>query len=91
MIKSQNMGVRFVPGLGSVFHLRFYRSDGSNEPLSWEDIQEGKRDLGFGDSAAVEIYPPDSEVINDANIRHLWVLPDGVSLPSLFRRSPRRL
>lgn len=80
------MDVRFVPGLGEVTHLRFYHHDGNPSPLSWEELQEGKRDLGFGDCLAVEIYPPDAEVVNEANIRHLWVLPPGVPVSLLSLR-----
>ena len=44
--------------------------------IAWDDLQRLKRECGYGDRAAVEVYPPDSEVVNDANMRHLWVLPE---------------
>lgn len=42
--------------------------------IKWEEIQEIKRQIGFGDRLAVEIYPKDKDIINVANMRHLWVL-----------------
>lgn len=42
--------------------------------LSWDELQKIKHDVGYGDRYAVEIYPRDEDVINVANIRHLWVL-----------------
>lgn len=42
--------------------------------LSWDELQKIKRDVGYGDRFAVEIYPRDEDVVNVANMRHLWVL-----------------
>ena len=41
--------------------------------ISWDDLQRLKRECGRGDKCAVEIFPPDSEVVNVANMRHLWI------------------
>ena len=43
--------------------------------IPWEDLQRLKAECGRGGYAAVEIYPPDGDVVNVANMRHLWVLP----------------
>lgn len=45
------------------------------DQILWDEIQEIKRQCGFGEQNAVEFYPPDSEVINIANVRHIWILP----------------
>ena len=42
--------------------------------ISWEELQEIKRQAGYGDQFAVEIYPKDRDIVNIANMRHLWVL-----------------
>jgi len=42
--------------------------------ITWDDLQIVKRQCGFGDMLAVEVYPEDRDVVNDANMRHLWVL-----------------
>jgi hypothetical protein len=43
--------------------------------IPWDVLQKLKKQCGFGDRAAVEVFPPDSDVVNVANMRHLWVLP----------------
>lgn len=42
--------------------------------ITWDDLQHLKALAGYGDRAAVELYPPDGEAVNVANIRHLWLL-----------------
>lgn len=48
-------------------------ADPCDESISWEELQRIKRECGFGDQAMVEIYPPESDVVNVANMRHLWL------------------
>lgn len=49
---------------------------GWEEGISWDELQRLKAEAGYGDRFAVEIYPADSEVVNVANLRHLWILPE---------------
>lgn len=42
--------------------------------ITWDQLQDIKSKLGYGHRDAVEIYPKDEDVVNVANIRHLWVL-----------------
>ena len=42
--------------------------------ISWDELQAIKREIGFGDFWAVECFPPESDVVNVANMRHLWLL-----------------
>lgn len=42
--------------------------------ITWDDLQRLKRECGRGDKWAVEIFPAESETVNVANMRHLWVL-----------------
>lgn len=44
--------------------------------ISWDDLQRVKEEIGLGSAWMVECYPPDQEVVNVANVRHLWVLPE---------------
>lgn len=53
--------------------------------IAWDDLQRIKSEIGYGDKAAVEVYPPDDKVVNVANMRHLFVLPE---LPAFMWRSP---
>ena len=55
------------------------------EDITWEELQRLKREAGYGDFDAVEVYPPDADVVNVANLRHLWILPAGF-LPFAWRR-----
>lgn len=43
--------------------------------ITWDDLQQIKNEIGYSDQWAVEIFPPVDEVVNHANMRHLWVLP----------------
>lgn len=47
--------------------------------ISWDDLQRLKSEAGYGDRWAVECYPPDGEIVNVANMRHLWLLPEAPS------------
>lgn len=44
--------------------------------ISWDDLQQIKAWCGYGDSVAVEIFPPDADIIDVANMRHIWILND---------------
>ena len=37
-----------------------------------EELMQVKRDCGFGDQDALEVYPSDEDVFNSGNIRHLY-------------------
>jgi hypothetical protein len=50
-----------------------------DENITWDDLQRLKAECGRGDRMAVEIYPADRHVVNVANMRHLWVLPEPLS------------
>lgn len=42
--------------------------------ITWDELQRIKRECGYGDKWAVEIFPPDEHVVNVANFRHLWLV-----------------
>lgn len=51
------------------------RSDGRWEDgISWDELMRCKRESGHGDWYGVEVYPRERDVVNDANMRHLWLL-----------------
>lgn len=52
--------------------------------ITWEQIQRIKSELGFGDRIAVEIYPEDNQVVNVANMRHIWLVED---VPFAWRKA----
>lgn len=61
---------------------------GWQQDIPWEDLQRLKREAGYGNLHAVEVFPPDEDVVNVANMRHLWVLAD--PLPFAWRREAPR-
>ncbi len=42
--------------------------------ITWDELQGIKAECGYGQHDALELYPPDSDVVNVANLRHLWVM-----------------
>lgn len=43
------------------------------ENITWEELQEIKNQCGYEHFDAVEVYPRQKDVVNVANMRHLWV------------------
>ena len=58
----------------------------SNEPISWEILQDIKKQV-VGDVVAVEIFPIDSAVINLRNTRHLWFGPGVNSITEMCKHA----
>lgn len=44
--------------------------------LTWDEIQNIKNEIGFENNDCVEIYPAQQNVVNVANMRHIWVMND---------------
>jgi len=61
-----------VQRTGSNAHLR--RAIRDNRPIGWDELQWLKLKLGYGDRWFIEIYPPESETVNVANMRHLFLV-----------------
>jgi len=47
----------------------------------WRHFQRIKNELAGAEREAVEIFPPESQLVDTANQYHLWVLPVGESTP----------
>lgn len=41
--------------------------------ITWDELQQLKREAGWGDADAVEVFPRDQDLVNVANMRHLWI------------------
>lgn len=53
------------------------RADGHYvDGITWDELQQLKAEAGYSNRWAVEVYPPAHEVVNVANMRHLWLLDD---------------
>lgn len=42
--------------------------------ITWDELQAIKSEIGYGSHDALELYPADQDVVNVANLRHLWVM-----------------
>lgn len=63
------------------------------ENITWDDLQRLKRECGRGMLEGFEIYPKDDDIVNVANMRHIWIFKDESILPFGFGRksSPESL
>ena len=54
--------------------------DGSwMDGITWDELQRVKNETVGPETWAVEVFPAQSEMINEANMRHLWVLDEAPS------------
>lgn len=44
----------------------------------WQEMQRIKNELFGKEAVAVEYYPAESKLIDDHNIYHFWIFPEGV-------------
>lgn len=56
-----------------------------DDGISWDEMQRIKREIGRGAKDAVEVFPADRDLVNVANMRHLWVMDQ--PLPYAWRKS----
>jgi hypothetical protein len=56
---------------GAVRHLTIKRRSGK-DGIPWDVLQRIKNEMLGEDCTAVEVYPPQREVVNEVNMRHLW-------------------
>jgi len=48
-----------------------------DDGLTWDELMEIKRQAGYPHRWAYECYPPESQIVNIANMRHLFI-PDDI-------------
>jgi hypothetical protein len=66
--------------LGKVLWLSIVRRD--REVIrDWRELQRIKNELCGPEREAVEMYPAESRLVDTNNQQHLFVLPEGMSLP----------
>lgn len=59
----------------SIMHTWVDDAGRAQDGIAWGELQRLKAECGFGDRDAVEVYPAERDVVNVANMRHLWILP----------------
>lgn len=55
------------------------------DSITWDELQQLKFQCGYGDRDAVEVYPAQKDVVNVANMRHLFVYVDAPSPEFIWR------
>lgn len=65
--------------VGEVEHVAIRNHASSDIP--WAAKQRIKNELFGEERLAVEVFPPVSELVDGANMYHLWILPVGYNLP----------
>lgn len=82
-IKNNKYSVQFYhhqTDWGFITRLVIRRHD-EKPGIPWADKQRIKNELVGSDRTVIEVFPPESELVDNANLYHLWVLPEGFSLP----------
>lgn len=51
---------------------------------NWRDFQAIKNQLAGPEREAIELYPAESRLVDTVNEYHLWVMPEGKSVPCGF-------
>lgn len=58
--------------------------------ITWDQLQDIKN-IAFGSTArAIEVYPSQFDVVNNAPLRHLWLLGNDDFAPDLLNRTDPR-
>ena len=70
---------------GLVIHLWIRRHDGEMV-RSWSDMQRIKNELIGNNRIALEVFPKDEDLVDQANMAHLWVMPIDFVLPFSLKK-----
>ena len=65
--------------LGEVIHMAIRNR--TNTDIPWAEKQRIKNEIAGHNRTAVEVFPVVTKLVDKANMYHLWVLPEGFSLP----------
>lgn len=63
-----------------IHHLVIRRHD-EGKTIPWASKQRIKNELAGEDATAIEIFPSVENLVDEANVFHLWVLPKSFELP----------
>ena len=67
--------------LGTLRHLCVRPHDGLHP--GWGALQTIKNDLIGRESWAMEVFPPEFQLVDDANMYHLWIITDPAFIPRM--------
>lgn len=55
-------------------HVRLRRHDGKPVVAGWDEIQAELHEAVGPEACLIEVFPPLDDVVDDANVRHFWVV-----------------
>lgn len=58
--------------------------------ITWDELQGLKRQCGRGAKMAIEVYPSDNDIIDVGNLRHLWIVGDGLPFIWAKQKKPEK-
>lgn len=64
---------------GEVTHVCI-RNTGSTD-IPWAEKQRIKNELFGADRVAIEVFPTEAELVDEANMYHVWIMPKGFIIP----------
>lgn len=78
----------FVREIGrGALHISFHRRDRA-AIHDWRHMQAIKNEVAGPERLAVEIFPPESSLVDSSNEYHLWVVPEGAAIPFMWEGEP---
>ena len=72
----QEMGACYNTPFGAVEYIKIRRYD--EKPMTWRQVWDTFAGA-YPDKWAIEVYPPDIHLVDDANVYHLFILPEGLA------------
>lgn len=60
------------PIFGKMQHLWIRRHD--SKPMGWSQLQRIKNEVIGKESTAIQVFPKESQLVDQANMYHLWVV-----------------
>jgi hypothetical protein len=81
VLRSRDYLVQVFEEVGGIIRLTVCRTEIDanghwRADIPWEELQRIKCEVGFADRDAVEVFPKIKDVVNVANMRHLWIVPE---------------
>lgn len=64
---------------GAVIHACIRNLDSTDIP--WAVKQQIKNELFGYEATAIEVFPAETDLVDEANMYHIWILPEGFEIP----------
>lgn len=76
-------GVQLIVSNG--LHVLMVRRHDEGDDFPWRDLQRIKDELVGEDREAVQVFPKKSEIVDEADMAHIWLVPEDEGLPLYIR------